>query len=205
MRPLLSSSQPLGGLVHQSNLINRAILSVIGKLFGENSRIRADMQYILNSIIGSLFHSTTSRRPDSTEMNNDNRNSALDDGTSMLVWYSSIDDYSFSDNHHNLPHTFDSILQSLSSQGQLSTAEQKSITRFIFEDDRKRALLSILLQRAAIHRTFHCKDREEYSILRTTEVIILSALKRYYLSAKCPNNSLNSLEQTFLSSRDRLH
>jgi hypothetical protein len=53
----------------------------------------------------------------------------------------------------------------------LSTDEQQKIQRFVFIEDRQRAIVSILLQRALIHDTFSWQDLSHYDIRRTREVL----------------------------------
>jgi phosphopantetheinyl transferase len=52
----------------------------------------------------------------------------------------------------------------------LNDSEKAAVKRFVFPEDRYRALLSILLQHALIIETFGFIRNEEYSILRTSEV-----------------------------------
>jgi hypothetical protein len=56
--------------------------------------------------------------------------------------------------------------------GKLKDSEKAAVTRFVFPEDRYRALLSILLQHALINETFGFTRNEQYSILRTSEVDI---------------------------------
>jgi hypothetical protein len=51
----------------------------------------------------------------------------------------------------------------------LTVNERNNVERFHFNDDRKRGLLSILLQRALIRSEFHVSD-DNYEIHRTKEV-----------------------------------
>lgn len=52
----------------------------------------------------------------------------------------------------------------------LTLTERESVNKFVFIEDRKRALLSILLQRSVIRFVFSINDDSEYSISRTAQV-----------------------------------
>ncbi len=77
-----------------------------------------------------------------------------------LLWFANI-------NNEGLDESSPRWLEILD---KLSEEEHKKVTRFIHHQDRKRALLSILLQRAAIHETFQFRHPDEYQIRRTKEV-----------------------------------
>ena len=91
---------------------------------------------------------------------------------------------------------------------QLSSNEQKQVTRFVFSKDQKLALASRLLQRQLIHELFHT-NYENIEIKRTPEVRSLNnvAYHYWYLHlCKTANNLcryLLSLEQTILEARDQ--
>ena len=91
---------------------------------------------------------------------------------------------------------------------QLSSNEQKQVTRFVFSKDQKLALASRLLQRQLIHELFHT-NYENIEIKRTPEVRSLNnvAYHYWYLHlCKTANNLcryLLSLEQTILESTHR--
>lgn len=76
----------------------------------------------------------------------------------MPVWFVHIDD-------HFLEESFQDILHY-----KLTEAERQKVTKFMFMEDRKRALLSILLQHALIRETFHFTSSAHYDILRSKEV-----------------------------------
>lgn len=52
----------------------------------------------------------------------------------------------------------------------LSSEDRERVTRFRLEDDRKRALVSLLLQRALIRAYIEAADDKEFDIQRTREV-----------------------------------
>jgi phosphopantetheinyl transferase len=79
----------------------------------------------------------------------------------MKLWITRIDD-----SYLNESQNYETILDLLSGN------ERKQVTRFVFQPDRQRALLSILLQRAIILETFQFTNASEYSILRTKEVTV---------------------------------
>lgn len=61
---------------------------------------------------------------------------------------------------------------------ELNEEERLKVKKFVFEADRHRALLSILLQRAVIMETFHLANKTQYSINRTPEVKFFSPICR---------------------------
>ncbi len=67
--------------------------------------------------------------------------------------------------------------------------EKEKVGLFIFHDDRKRALLSIMLQRAAVHHTFDVRNHSHYELKRTREVMILISDN----SNICYNNNVNRI------------
>jgi phosphopantetheinyl transferase len=82
----------------------------------------------------------------------------------LLFWFCKINDFGFHGNN------FSFILN------QLSPRETDSIQRFLFENDRKRAMASILLRHALVHEVFHPVNQDVYKIQRTKEVrLILSS------------------------------
>jgi phosphopantetheinyl transferase len=79
----------------------------------------------------------------------------------MKIWIARIDD-----SYLNESQNYENILDLLNG------TEGKQVTRFVFQPDRQRALLSIILQRAIIHETFQFTNASQYSILRTKEVTV---------------------------------
>jgi hypothetical protein len=79
----------------------------------------------------------------------------------VTVWYASIDDVT-------------SIADDSELVKSLLPGEKAKVNQFMFPDDRKRALLSILLQRALIRTYFGISDFE-YEIRRSKEVSVVSA------------------------------
>lgn len=75
-----------------------------------------------------------------------------------VIWYASIQDKALKSNEY-----FQHVVS------QLTASEQTSVKRFIFEPDQKRALLSILLQRALIHKEFDFTNKHDFQISRTQE------------------------------------
>ncbi len=59
---------------------------------------------------------------------------------------------------------------------QLSPTEQLSVMKFVFADDRRRSLISLLLQKAAIRTVLKESSNDNFSIGRTREVILISFL-----------------------------
>jgi hypothetical protein len=74
-------------------------------------------------------------------------------------WFATIDDVTSVDEDSELIRS-------------LLPDEKQKVKRFRFPDDQKRALLSILLQRALIRETFHVTD-EDYELVRSREVTLL--------------------------------
>ena len=75
----------------------------------------------------------------------------------MKFWYANIhDDYLLT--HYN-----EMLLK-------LTPEEQRNVTKFVFEIDRYRALLSILMQRAVINNTFQFDRLSQYTIKRSSTV-----------------------------------
>ncbi len=56
----------------------------------------------------------------------------------------------------------------------LTPSEKQKVKRFMFPDDQKRALLSVLLQRTLIRQTFDAMD-EDYELCRSKEVTYKTA------------------------------
>lgn len=83
----------------------------------------------------------------------------------MLIWHASISDPLFED-----------LLTKLDFY--ISKKDLESINKFVYIEDRKRAIVSILLQEAAIQREFPW-TKKKYCILRTREVLTLTYLKRF--------------------------
>jgi hypothetical protein len=71
-------------------------------------------------------------------------------------WFATIDDVESVDEDSELIRS-------------LLPEEKQKVKRFRFPDDQKRALLSILLQRALIRETFHVTDKD-YDLVRSREV-----------------------------------
>ena len=71
----------------------------------------------------------------------------------------------------------------------LQPHEKDKVKLFIFHEDRKRALLSIMLQRAAVHQTFDVRNHSHYELKRTREVMILISDN----SNICYNNNVNRI------------
>lgn len=101
-----------------------------------------------------------------------------------LLWFANI-------NHESLEENSSQWRMILN---KLSEEEKKKVNRFIFHADRKRALLSILLQRAAVHETFNYRDFDDYKIHRTREVTHSPASKSI---VQCLLDSHICLEQAF--------
>lgn len=80
---------------------------------------------------------------------------------SRQIWYTNINDL-----NENVFISQDDKLQHI-----LSENNYQQIKRFIFIDDRKRALLSLFLQRRLIEETFNLSYLD-YEILRIKEVTI---------------------------------
>lgn len=81
------------------------------------------------------------------------------DDDELLLWHVNIKDISSTC-------AFNQLMQSL------NLYERQKVMKFHFPDDRKRALLSILLQRKMICQRFELEDFE-YQISRTAEVSVL--------------------------------
>jgi phosphopantetheinyl transferase len=78
--------------------------------------------------------------------------------TGTVIWYASIQDRALTSNEY-----FQHVVS------QLSVPEQSNVKRFIFEPDQKRGLLSILLQRALIHKEFDFANKYDFEIRKTKE------------------------------------
>jgi phosphopantetheinyl transferase len=76
--------------------------------------------------------------------------------SSFLIWYANIDE---------LKVDSPSWVAALT---RLTEAERKKVTSYLFDDDKKRALYSIMLQHALVKRCLHVKEGD-YSIVRTPE------------------------------------
>ena len=74
----------------------------------------------------------------------------------VVVWSANIDD-------------IDSVAEDSPLIMSLLPAEKQKVKKFLFPDDQKRALLSILLQRALIRERYNITD-SDYEIRRTREV-----------------------------------
>ena len=81
----------------------------------------------------------------------------------MLIWYASIDD-----------EMVGPILSSL--EKYVSAAEKSAIEKYHFVDDRKRSLVSLLLQKGAIRHTFPSLGTN-FAIQRTREVVTFFRLR----------------------------
>ena len=104
------------------------------------------------------------------------------DNNDFLLWYVSVDELRLdkSDNHQAINGTTSSSSSVISSSSEVPTAwdllmnslddaECAKVQSFIFVDDRKRALLSLLMQKAAIRRRLHLINDHDYVIQRSPE------------------------------------
>lgn len=80
-----------------------------------------------------------------------------------VIWYSHIDEITDEDLDFNLI-------------AYLQADELQKVKRFIFKDDQKRAILSILLQRALIRSEYGVTD-QQYELKRTKEVRIVQTVQ----------------------------
>lgn len=114
-----------------------------------SSQIEIFIQKDMGIIQSTIFQSN-----DQKHSQNSNR---ISTGLSQSqIWYSSIDDLDNLSEDNYLIRT-------------LNRVEHEKVHRFMFSDDRKRALLSILLQRALVSSQFNL-TKCDYELRRTREV-----------------------------------
>ena len=106
----------------------------------------------------------------------------MDEG--LILWYSNIHD-EYLNNDENLSFII----------SQLLAAEQTKIRSFKFQEDKKRALLSILLQHGLIHEKFLFRNKHDYTIQRTVEVSNLYGLFGWHITLFiCLEQAFRSLQ-----------
>jgi 4'-phosphopantetheinyl transferase len=86
------------------------------------------------------------------------KDNSLQTSSELTVWYCSIKDIASA-----------SDLNSLMEKGEVSSEERMKIMKFHFLDDKKRALISILLQKSLVRHEFELGDEFEFELLRTKE------------------------------------
>ena len=91
--------------------------------------------------------------------------SSADHGAdSTLLWCTNINEIKASGATSSDTAEWDFLLNTL------NTMDKEKTLSFLYEDDQKRSLVSVMLQRAMIRNRFDFIDDTKYAIVRTTEV-----------------------------------